>query len=387
MPFIDIHNRAVAYRDTGPRTAAVLLLAHPLGLSQAVWDECAALLAKRFRLISWDLPGHGASAPAAGAITAEDLAREAVALLDALGVAQAHAVGTSIGGVVVQALLTVAPDRIASAVLTNTGAIIGSREAWSERASRVRAEGLPALAKELSSRWFAPAFVASQPATLSGWQTQLARTDSESYARCCELLGAADFRGRLAAYDRPIQLVAGAEDASTPPAVLQALAGEFPQATLTVFEDVGHVTSVEAPEALAALLMQAQSAASTLSGAYEDGLAVRKSVLGAGHVERASASATTLDAPFQDMITRMAWGELWGNPDLSHGERSMITLAILAALGRDGELVLHLKTARRIGLSEAQLRQALMHVAIYAGVPAANHAFKLAKENGWGVPL
>ncbi|WP_165789562.1 carboxymuconolactone decarboxylase family protein [Billgrantia endophytica] len=83
------------------------------------------------------------------------------------------------------------------------------------------------------------------------------------------------------------------------------------------------------------------------------------------------------------MITRLAWGELWSNDDLTRRERSLITTGILAALGRE-ELVLHLKTAKRIGLSEAELRQVLMHVAIYAGVPAANHAFALTKELGCG---
>ncbi len=86
------------------------------------------------------------------------------------------------------------------------------------------------------------------------------------------------------------------------------------------------------------------------------------------------------------MITRLAWGELWGNGDLTRAERSMVTTGILAALGRE-ELELHLKTAKRIGLSEAQLRQVLMHVAVYGGVPAANHAFALAKQLGWGETL
>ncbi|TDV96617.1 4-carboxymuconolactone decarboxylase [Halomonas alkaliantarctica] len=98
---------------------------------------------------------------------------------------------------------------------------------------------------------------------------------------------------------------------------------------------------------------------------------------------RSTANANSLDAPFQQMITRLAWGELWSNNDLTCRERSMITTGILAALGRE-ELTLHLKTAKRIGLTEAELRQVLMHVAIYGGVPAANHAFSLAKELGWG---
>lgn len=255
MNFFQIDQRAVAYRDVGPKSAPAVLLAHPLGLSQAVWDDVMAELADRFRLISWDLPGHGASSAATGPITAEDLAGEALALLDHLGITQAHVVGTSIGGVVGQALLVVAPERINAAVLTNTGALIGTPDAWAARAERVRREGLAAMAVELSGRWFAPAFVAAEPATLTGWQTQLARTDDESYARCCELLGAADFRGRLVGFTGRVALVAGDEDVSTPPASLDALAEECAHATVAVFDGVGHVSSVEAPERLSALMV------------------------------------------------------------------------------------------------------------------------------------
>lgn len=385
MPFVDIQSRAVAYRDTGPKSAPAVLLAHPLGMTQAVWDEVISALAGRFRLITWDLPGHGASASAAGALSADDLAAEAVALLDALNIERAHFVGTSIGGVVGQALLRRAPQRLGRVALTNTGAVIGQPDLWHQRAARVRDEGLAAMAPELVDRWFGPIFKTAHPASVSGWQTQLGRCDDESYARLCELLAEADFRGNLNGVDRPVNLLTGADDGATPPDTLSALAHELPDSEQTVLDGVGHVPAVEAPERLVAWLGDAFSTGDTRAPvSYDDGLAVRKSVLGAEHVERASNNATTLDAAFQDMITRLAWGELWGNTDLTRPERSMITLAVLAALGRDGELELHLETAKRIGLSEAQLRQALMHVAIYAGVPAANHAFKLAKAHGWG---
>ncbi|WP_299310759.1 carboxymuconolactone decarboxylase family protein, partial [uncultured Halomonas sp.] len=150
---------------------------------------------------------------------------------------------------------------------------------------------------------------------------------------------------------------------------------------------VGHVPSVEVPglfaEKLLAVMAVDLGDVGNQGVDYATGLATRKQVLGEAHVARSTENATSLDAPFQQMITRLAWGELWSNEDLTRRERSMITTGILAALGRE-ELTLHLKTAKRIGLSEAELRQVLMHVAIYGGVPAANHAFALAKELGWG---
>jgi Predicted hydrolases or acyltransferases (alpha/beta hydrolase superfamily) len=174
MPFAEIRNHVVAYRDTGAQSAPAVLLAHPLGMSQAVWDEVVARLCDRWRLISWDLPGHGASAPVAGAISASDLAADAVALLDHLNIGRAHFVGTSIGGVIGQALLLEAPARLDRVALTNTGAVIGHAATWHERAARVREEGLTAMASELVERWFAPALKRASPATLAGWQLQLA---------------------------------------------------------------------------------------------------------------------------------------------------------------------------------------------------------------------
>lgn len=106
----------------------------------------------------------------------------------------------------------------------------------------------------------------------------------------------------------------------------------------------------------------------------------RRKVLGDAHVERATAAGTPFDAPFQAMITEAAWGHVWSRPDLTPRERSLITIAILAALGRDGELALHLRAIINTGASQDDVREALMHVAIYAGVPAANHAFALAKS-------
>ncbi|ROO28979.1 alpha/beta fold hydrolase [Salinisphaera orenii] len=387
MAFVECNGRVICYQESGETALPAVLFAHPLGMSQQVWADVVARLRGRYRCIRWDLPGHGASAPASTAVTARDLARDAQALLAALGVERCGFVGTSIGGVIGQALLLDAPEWLDRVVLTNTGAAIGTPDAWQQRAARVRSEGLEQMAAELSQRWFADAYKDQQPAGVAGWTHQLARTDDESYARLCELLAEADFRGKLAGVDRPVCLIAGAEDPATPVSALEALADELGGAPLDTIDDVAHVPSVEDSDAFTDSLLHAFATNDDDNApplTYAQGLETRKSVLGSEHVERAGASATTLDASFQDLITRYAWGELWGNPDLSRTQRSLITTAILAALGRDGELILHLKTAQRIGVSEAELRQALMHVAIYAGVPAANHAFKLAKEQGWG---
>lgn len=106
----------------------------------------------------------------------------------------------------------------------------------------------------------------------------------------------------------------------------------------------------------------------------------RREVLGDEHVDRAIASTTDFTAPFQDLITRYAWGEIWTRPGLSRPERSMITLAMLAALRQEEELAMHIRAAVRNGLTPEQIQEVLLQVAIYAGVPAANRAFAVASQ-------
>ena len=110
------------------------------------------------------------------------------------------------------------------------------------------------------------------------------------------------------------------------------------------------------------------------------GMAVRREVLGDEHVDRAVAAATPLTAPFQDFITRYAWGEIWSRPGLSRAERSMITLTALVVLRQEEELAMHLRAALRNGLTPDQIGELLLHTAVYAGVPAANRAFAIARQ-------
>jgi 4-carboxymuconolactone decarboxylase len=113
---------------------------------------------------------------------------------------------------------------------------------------------------------------------------------------------------------------------------------------------------------------------------YQTGLAVRRSVLGDPHVDRAEDAATDFDRPFQQLITEGAWGTVWARPCWSKRERSMVTLALLAALGHDEEVALHVRATANTGGTRDDICEAFLHVAIYAGVPAANRAFRIAKE-------
>jgi len=116
------------------------------------------------------------------------------------------------------------------------------------------------------------------------------------------------------------------------------------------------------------------------SDRFIEGMATRRSVLGDVHVDRAGAATTEFDRPFQELITEAAWGHVWSRPALTKRERSMITIALLAALGQDDEVAMHVRATVNTGATREDIREALLHVAIYAGVPAANHAIKIAKK-------
>ena len=117
-----------------------------------------------------------------------------------------------------------------------------------------------------------------------------------------------------------------------------------------------------------------------MSDRYATGMATRRAVLGDAHVDRAEAAKSAFDAPFQEFITEGAWGSVWSRTDLSRRDRSLITLALLAALGQWDEVAMHVRATRNTGATPAEVREAMLHVAVYAGVPAANHALKIIKQ-------
>ena len=119
---------------------------------------------------------------------------------------------------------------------------------------------------------------------------------------------------------------------------------------------------------------------------FEQGMATRRAVLGDAHVDRAESSSTPFDKPFQDLITEAAWGHVWSRPTLTRRERSIVTIALLAALGQDDEVAMHVRATANTGASRDDICEALLHVAIYAGVPAANTGFHLAQLEAGAKP-
>lgn len=259
MAFIKHQGRIIHYRLLGAADKPLLVLAHPLGMNQTIWDDILADLLPVCRVLTWDLPGHGASSAwpeSSDAINPEDLAGEALFLAKLANADYFHFAGTSIGGVVGQQLLSQHSEQLLSATLTNTGAVIGTPENWQIRSNDVQNRGLAAMAAEIVPRWFGQKVCQQQPDLLAGWQQVLANVDDRSYALLSEMLGRTDFSAKLRDVRIPLQLLGGSDDVSTPPATLQALAACTNGAEPLILADVGHIPAIEAPQALSQLLLK-----------------------------------------------------------------------------------------------------------------------------------
>lgn len=358
------------YRAEGPASAPPLLLGPSLGTSYALWDEVAPELSAAHRVVRWDLPGHGGSP--AGLIgpgaTVGDLAGLVLALADALGIERFAYAGVSLGGAVGLHLAVHRPDRLSSLAVICSSAHFNGASPWEERAARVRSEGLAGLAKDADARWFTSGF------TVPGLVRDHREADPEAYAACCDALAAFDLRDRLAEVSVPTLLVAGREDPATPPEHLREIADAVPDAALVEIPGASHLAPAQRPEAVLAALR------AHFDGTARRGMEVRREVLGDAHVDRAQARQTPFTARFQDFISRYAWGEIWTDPTLTRRERSMVTLTALVAHGHYDELALHVRAARRNGLTSEEIGAVLLQTAVYCGVPAANSAFATAQR-------
>lgn len=371
--------RLVSTDFGGPRDAGLLLLGPSLGTSAAsLWGPAAKRLADHVHVVGWDLPGHGRSPSPAGPFRITDLAAGVLALADDIAPLGAfHYAGDSIGGAVGLQLLLDAPERLSTAALLCTGAVIGHPEDWAARAATVRMSGTEALAELATQRWFASGFVDRRPDLVAGLLDALRRTDDESYAQACETLADFDVTERLDEITTPVLAIAGAEDVATPPESLARIASGVKAGRRVVLDGVGHLAPIEAPDRIANLILDQLV---PRDASYDAGMAVRRSVLGDAHVDRAIAGTTELTADFQDLITRYAWGAIWTRPGLDRRSRSMITLTALVARGHHEELAMHVRSARRNGLTNDEIKEVLLQTAIYCGVPEANTAFRIANQ-------
>jgi 3-oxoadipate enol-lactonase len=244
------------HRLRGPEGAPVLVLSNSLGTTQELWARQLPALAERFRVLTYDHPGHGSSGLPEQPCTIESLTRSFVTLLDELHLERVSLCGVSLGGMVGMTLALEEPERVDRLVLACTSAYVGPPEGWAERARMVRTKGMEAVADTVIGRWFTPEFEDEEPETVARFRAMLAATAPEGYARCCDALSAWDARERVSAIAVPVLVVAGEHDPAIPVEQAKLLASRVPAARLRILERAGHLANVERPEQFTSAMLE-----------------------------------------------------------------------------------------------------------------------------------
>ncbi|MGP9017536.1 bifunctional 3-oxoadipate enol-lactonase/4-carboxymuconolactone decarboxylase PcaDC [Streptomyces sp. BR1] len=424
------------YRSDGPEDAPVLVLGPSLGTTWHMWDRQIPELAAHWRIVRFDLPGHG-GAPAHPAATVAELGDRLVATLDELGVQRFGYAGSAIGAAVGADLALRHPQRLTSLALIAASARFGTADEFRQRGVVVRSNGMDPMARSAPERWFTPVYAAAQPAIVD-WAVQMVRTtDAGCYIAACEALAAFDIRADLARIGVPTLVLVGAEDRVTGPGDARTLVAGVPDARLAVVPGAAHLAPVEQPAAVTDLLVhhfqtawqdapaagvalappvaapaapvapvmpaapvvpaapQAPQSPGTLHipvppaevpvpveagrpDPYDAGMKLRREVLGDARVDEETGGADGFTGDFQELATRYAWGEVWARDGLDRRTRAVVALTALVTAGHLDELAGHTRAALRAGLTPDEIREVLLQTAVYCGFPAAGAAFKVA---------
>jgi 3-oxoadipate enol-lactonase len=252
---IQVEGCRLSYEVEGPRDAPVLLFSNGLGTTISLWDAQLSALGSRFRVVRYDLRGHGGSKSLAGPYTLDDLGGDALALLDALRVERAHVCGISLGGLTAMWLALRVPQRVDRLVLANTAARIGSADLWEERIRSVEKHGVSVMVDVTLKRWFGAGFRSRRPEVVEDFREMLEGCPRAGYLGCCEALRDADLREAVSGITAPTLIVVGTSDTSTPPADGEWLRERIPGAQLLAI-DAGHLSNVEQSDAFNAAVFE-----------------------------------------------------------------------------------------------------------------------------------
>ncbi len=368
------------YRLEGPSHLPLLVFSNSLGTDLRVWETLLPFLASQYRFLRYDKRGHGLSDCPPAPYHIDEHINDLISLLDQLDLSQVALCGLSVGGIIAQGVAARRPELVKELILCDTAHKIGPAQGWEDRINTVRSQGIEFIADAVMERWFATEFRTQKPVDVALWRNMLVRTPVEGYIGTCAAIRDADMSESSARLTQPTLCVVGDQDGATPPSLVKSTAALITNSRFEVIDRAGHLPCVEQPAALAALIIDFLNQQNLELSRFNQGMKVRRSVLGNGHVDRAEANKAAFDEPFQTFITEGAWGSVWSRPGLSKRDRSLLTIALMAALGHEEELAMHIRATRNTGASKTEVQETLLHLAVYAGVPFSNVAFRIAKE-------
>ncbi len=378
MPFAEINNTRLFYRLEGRSDLPPLVLSHSLGSDHSMWSPQMPDLLNHFRVLRYDTRGHGASDVPTGDYTLDQIGQDALGLADKLGLTRFAFCGLSMGGAVGQWLAINAPQRLTSLVLANTSPKFGTPDTWDARRKAVLEGGMQAIADAIMQRFFSRD---KQESTLAqSTRAVLLGTDPRGYAACCAALRDADTRGALSKISVTTLVIGSDKDPSTPWEAHGAILARDISGAKALRVQTAHLSNLEQPRTFTTAVLDFLLAGSANTDPLGAGMKVRRQVLGDEHVDRSLNNATDFTRDFQELITRYAWGAVWTRPGLDNGTRRLLVLSVTAALARWEEFRLHLRAGLAHDLEVCDVKETLLQVAVYAGVPAANTAFQIGKE-------
>ncbi len=238
------------YELSGKKKASVVILSHSLGCSLGMWDPQMDALGPHFQVLRYDIRGHGRSEAPPGPYTPELLAKDAIALLDALGIDKVHWVGLSMGGMIGQAVALNHPDRLKSLALCDTTAVIPpeAQPLWQERIDAVRRKGIESQMEPTMERYFTPSFLKSNPPMLGVIRKQFLATPAEGYLGCVEAIRRLNYLDRLSEIKIPTLIMVGEDDPGTPVSASQAIHKKISNSKLVIIQSARHLPNVEQSE-------------------------------------------------------------------------------------------------------------------------------------------
>lgn len=381
MPFVTIDGTRLFYRLEGNEGLPILVLSHSIGADHQMWAPQASDLLPCFKILRFDTRGHGASDTPAGEYSIERLGRDVLALTDHLGISKFAFCGLSLGGAIGQWIAIHASDRLSHLVLANTSPRFGPPASWQERMQAVQRGGMAAIVETVIERFFSPQSLAQKRPFIAGIGSVLLGTNPNGYAGCCAALRDADHSPALHTIKLPTLVITGELDISTPwSGHGEILAREIPGARTVQLSAAAHLSNLERPRSFSAALLEFLLAQPGAPDPLQAGTQVRRAILGDEHVDRAIARTNDFTREFQSLITRFAWGTIWTRPYLDARTRRLLVLSTMAALGRWEEFRMHVRAGLGKELESCDLKEVLLQTAIYAGVPVANTAFQIARE-------
>jgi 3-oxoadipate enol-lactonase len=228
----------------GPATAPVLMFSNSLGVDLSMWERQVATFARHFRVVRYDRRGHGRSGVTPGPYSMEQLARDDLAIMDALNLDKVHFCGISMGGMVGQWLGAFAPERIDRLVLSNTSCFYPLKDPWHDRIKTVRASGIAAIADTVLGIWFTKDFHSREPETIAHFRRMLVSSPVDGYVGCCAAVRDMDHREILAKITAPTLIIAGRHDNSTTIENAEFIRSRIPGAQMTIL-NAAHISNVE----------------------------------------------------------------------------------------------------------------------------------------------